>query len=80
MPLRPTRFLVVVAGSAERPEPGDLRAFLASGQQGINFHAGVWHHPLTALEECDFLVIDRKSGDGNLDELDVAGWGFALAL
>jgi ureidoglycolate lyase len=78
VPMRPTRFLVVVAGSADAPRPADLRAFLVSGQQGINFRAGVWHHPLTALEESDFLVIDRRDGQGNLDELDISTWGVGL--
>jgi len=80
VPMSPTRYLVVVAGSAETPGPADLRAFLATGQQGVNFRAGVWHHPLTALDESDFLVIDRRQGAGNLDELDIGVWGISLAL
>jgi ureidoglycolate lyase len=80
VPMRPTRYLVVVAGSADRPQPGDLRAFHVSGQRGISFRRGVWHHPLTALEPSEFLVIDRKAGRDNLEELDISSWGVALAL
>lgn len=80
VPLRPTRFLVVVAGTRDAPRPDDLRAFLATGQQGINFRAGVWHHPLTVLEPSELLVIDRREGTGNLQELDVSSWSYLLAL
>ena len=80
VPTSPTRFVVVVAGASEHPGPDDLRAFLATGRQGINFRRGVWHHPLTALEPCEFLVIDRREGRGNLEVLDVAPWGLRLAL
>lgn len=61
-PATPRRFLVVVAAPADRPEPAQVRAFLAAPGQGVNYAAGTWHHPLIALDEdTDFLVIDRGS-------------------
>ncbi|RWI88915.1 ureidoglycolate lyase [Mesorhizobium sp.] len=64
VPLGPSEFVVVVAPRARQPSPENLRAFLASAGQGINLHAGVWHHPLIALTSCDFLVLDRTlTGD-----------------
>jgi len=78
LPMQPTRFLVVVAGSAEEPDAGDVRAFLATGQQGVNFRAGVWHHPLLALEECDFVVIDRRELKGNLELRPIDRWRLVL--
>jgi ureidoglycolate lyase len=79
VPLSPTRFLVVVAGSAEEPRPEDLRAFLATGRQGINFRRGVWHHALCALEPCDFLVVDRRETAGNLELRSISDWGLVVA-
>lgn len=79
VPVEPTRFLVVVAGAADAPAAGDVRAFLATGRQGINFRRGVWHHALLALEPCAYLVIDRKDGGGNLETLPIAAWGLRLA-
>ena len=38
--------------------------------------AGVWHHPLLALDAvCDFIVIDRRGPGPNCDEveLDIPG-------
>ena len=37
--------------------------------QGVNYHAGVWHHPLIALHaRCDFVVFDRGGPEPNCDE------------
>jgi ureidoglycolate lyase len=67
--LRP--YLVVVA------PPGDLdenaiRIFLAQPGQGVNYHAGTWHHFCLALGgESDFLVVDRIGGGDNCDEVEL---------
>ncbi|MCE7028521.1 ureidoglycolate lyase [Jiella avicenniae] len=66
-PLSGRPWLVVVA-SDDAGRPGEIHAFLASGDQGVNYARSVWHHPLLALEEMsDFLVVDR-AGDDNLEE------------
>ncbi|UVC10294.1 ureidoglycolate lyase [Rhizobium sp. TH2] len=67
-PLQERPWLVVVAED-EGGRPGVPRVFLASGRQGVNYRANVWHHPLMALEEIsDFLVIDRSGPGNNLEE------------
>ena len=49
--------------------PGEPRAFLAHGRQGVNYRANVWHHPLMALGVVsDFLVVDRDGEGSNLEE------------
>ena len=79
VPLRPTRYLVVVAGSNPDPRPEDVRVFLATGQQGINFRAGVWHHALLALDSgCDFAVVDRRQTDGNIEVAAVGEQGLRI--
>lgn len=58
---------LVVVGTGANDAP---RAFLARDGQGVNFHAGTWHHPLLALGcESEFLVIDRAGPGENCDEL-----------
>lgn len=59
VPLGALRFVAVVAPRDVRPGIASLRAFLAGYGQGVNLHAGVWHHPLIALQTGDFLVMDR---------------------
>lgn len=73
VPLSGRPYLVVVARPGPPPEAGTLRAFLASGQQGVNYAPGVWHHPLIALEATsDFLILDRSGPGGNCDECRIA--------
>jgi ureidoglycolate lyase len=70
VPLDRRRYLVVVAAPDTDPTAQDLRAFLAGGDQGVNYHRGVWHHPLLVLDQVsDFLVIDRGGTGDNLDEV-----------
>lgn len=68
MPLKPARFVVVVAPDADGG-PGTPRAFLAGPGQGVNFFLGTWHGVLTVLdEETDFLIVDRQGEGTNLEE------------
>lgn len=67
-PLQDRSWLVVVAED-EGGRPGHPHVFMATGQQGINYRANIWHHPLMALEKIsDFLVVDRSGPGNNLEE------------
>nr|WP_037341885.1 ureidoglycolate lyase [Salinisphaera hydrothermalis] len=69
MPINGQRYLVVVAPAGEPPRPDALRAFVANGDQGINYHRGVWHHPMIALDEaCQFFEVHRAGPGNNCDE------------
>lgn len=69
VPLKQNPFLVLVAPAGETPDPASIRAFITDGTQGVNYHTGVWHHPvLTCVEEDDFLVVDREGEGNNCDE------------
>ena len=66
VPLAAFPFIVVVARAGDDVTAADLRAFVTDGEQGINYHRGVWHMPLIALQEGQsFLVVDRSPGTGN---------------
>ena len=41
-------FVVVVALGDDKPDLSTLRAFITNGEQGVNYHRNVWHHPLFA--------------------------------
>ncbi|WP_026379753.1 ureidoglycolate lyase [Afifella pfennigii] len=72
-PLSGRRWLIVVAPD-EDGRPGAPRAFLARGNEGVQYRRGTWHHPLMALtQRSDFLVVDRAPPAGekegaNLEE------------
>lgn len=70
IPLDKTPYLIVVAKKEnEELRANQLQAFISTGQQGINYHKGVWHHPLLSLEKVsDFLVLDRGGNEKNCDE------------
>ncbi|KQV64594.1 ureidoglycolate lyase [Rhizobium sp. Root1220] len=61
-------FLVVVSEDQDG-RPGRPRVFLARGDQGVNYHRNVWHHPLMSLGAVsDFVVVDRDGPGNNLEE------------
>lgn len=69
-PLQDRDYLVVVADPREKLIPQTLRAFRATGRQGVNYGRNIWHHPLLVLEsDSDFLVIDRGGVGENLEEV-----------
>jgi ureidoglycolate lyase len=66
-PLQDEPWLVLVCGSPL--DSASYRAFWATGQQGVNYARGVWHHPLLVLKpHRRFIVIDRKGPGDNLEE------------
>ena len=70
IPMQRRDYLVVVSKPSEAVGPADLQAFRARGDQGVNYHRGVWHHPLLVLEpDSDFLIVDRGGEGHNLDEI-----------
>lgn len=79
-PLSGRPYLVVVAGRGDfRTE--NLEAFIAAGDQGVNYHRGVWHHfSLSLGETSDFLVIDRGGPERNCDEVYIENQDIIIAL
>lgn len=72
IPLQQRPYLVVVAPPGEFRLQA-VRAFHASGHQGVNYAKGTWHHFLLALDEdSDFLVIDRAGNGDNLTEITLS--------
>ena len=68
-PLQAYDYLIVTANTEGSPLPSELRAFLGSGTQGVNYAKGIWHHPLLVLKpNHDFMVIDRGGSGSNLEE------------
>ncbi|MFT5782008.1 MAG: ureidoglycolate lyase [Pseudomonas sp.] len=69
IPLLGKPFLIVVAPVGDAPQSELVRAFRSNGRQGVNYHRGVWHHPVLTIEKRDdFLVVDRSGSGNNCDE------------
>lgn len=73
MPLSDEPYLVVVAPKGEL-DVSTIEVFIASSQQGVNYHAGTWHHYCLALnKQSDFLVVDRGGPGDNCDVITLDG-------
>ena len=74
IPLSSGPYLVIVAPkeNAGELDESKIKVFLAQSGQGVNYHAGTWHHFSLALNQSsDFLVIDRAGEGKNCDEVDL---------
>jgi ureidoglycolate lyase len=70
VPMAASRYLVVVCGGEDEPDLSTLKAFVASGTQGLTYKPGIWHHPLIGLDrQTDFAcVVHEDGGEGDCDE------------
>ena len=66
IPMKETTFLAFVAPEGDKPDLDKVEAFIISKGVGVNYNAGIWHFPLIATEDMDFLVVDRKGKGNNL--------------
>lgn len=67
-PIKRHPYLVVVA-TGEKLRSENVKAFLASPNQGVNFARNTWHHfSLSLFHASEFLIIDRKGVGSNLEE------------
>ena len=75
-------YLVLVCLGSDEPDPASFKLFLATGEEGVNYKANCWHHPLLALNRvCDFWIVDRVGPGNNLQEFFFpADWQVRIEL
>ena len=66
IPMKQTTFLVLVAPEGNKPDLNKIEAVIVPPQIGVNYNPGIWHFPLIATEEMNFLVVDRLGSGDNL--------------
>ena len=66
-PLQNEDWLVVVCHDPH--DANSFRCFRASGQQGVNYGRNKWHFPLLVFAPSRFIIVDRKGGGNNLEEV-----------
>ena len=71
LPLGGTTFVVVVALGEEQPDIRTMAAFQADGACGVTLRRGVWHHPLLALSDGDFAVLERGNAEADCEVASV---------
>lgn len=64
LPMVCGRFLIMVAPDLSGvPDASRLRVFVCGPGQGINYHVGVWHHPIVALDvPAEFAMLSWEDG------------------
>ena len=67
IPLKKTTFIVIVAPISKIPDLNSIEAFKIPFEEGVNFLPKVWHFPLIATEDSNFLTIDKKDSSNNLE-------------
>jgi ureidoglycolate lyase len=73
IPMGQQPYLVVVAPKGEL-DITKIEVFLASPNQGVNYHKGTWHHYCLALHQVsDFIVVDRGGAGDNCDVINLDG-------
>jgi ureidoglycolate lyase len=73
IPVGHSPMLVIVATAADAPHAAETAAFVTDGRQGVNFHRGVWHHPLVALAGDATFVVVGRGGSANFELRPFAG-------
>ena len=66
IPMKESTFLVLVAPRGEKPKVKKIESFIVPKQTGVNYKPGIWHFPLIAKKNMNFLVVDRKGKGNNL--------------
>ena len=66
IPMKQTTFLAFVAPEGDKPDLNKIEAFIVPPGIGVNYNPGIWHFPLIATEDMNFLVVDRKGSGDNL--------------
>ncbi len=71
VPLAGARCVVLVARGEHAPDPATLAAFLADGRCGFTLHRDTWHHGLIALDDGDFVVLERRAAQPDCEFADL---------
>jgi ureidoglycolate lyase len=70
MPIDVARYLVIVAPPAAAcgPDVDKVKAFIATGAQGVTYRPNTWHHGLTTLDRPGRFAIFMFRDGGATDE------------
>lgn len=81
VPLNGTAHLIAVCPSTPDGQPrlDGLRAFAATGSQAVNYAAGIWHAPRTAISAPGEFIMLRWD-DGSADDTQVLVLETAIAV
>lgn len=82
VPLDVERWLIVVAphASAGAPDVAGMKAFIATGKQGVTYRPNTWHHGLTVLDRPGRFAVFMWRDGGKGDEEFVSVPPFTIRI
>ena len=82
VPLDVERWLIVVAphASAGGPDVAGMKAFIATGRQGVTYRPNTWHHGLTVLDRPGRFAVFMWLNGGKGDEEFVSVPPFTIRI
>jgi ureidoglycolate lyase len=63
VPLSAVGCVMLVATGDAQPDASTLAAFIVAGHQAVTLRAGTWHHGLIALQDGDFVIVERQAAE-----------------
>ena len=67
LPMSQTYFIVLVAPIDIKPNLNKIECFKIFNGDGVNFKSGVWHFPLISTQDAQFITIDKKDAEKNIE-------------
>jgi len=67
VPLGGVGCVMLVATGQDAPDVATLAAFVVAGDQAVTLRAGTWHHGLIALQDGDFVIVERQAAEPDCD-------------
>ena len=67
LPMCKVDFIVLVAPIDIKPDLNKIEFFKVSNGDGINFKSRVWHFPLISTQDAQFITIDKKDAEKNIE-------------
>jgi ureidoglycolate lyase len=82
VPIDVARWLIVVAPHARAggPDIAGIRAFIATGRQGVTYRPNTWHHGLTVLDRPGRFAVFMWRDGGKGDEEFVSVPPFTICI
>lgn len=80
VPMGGVGYVMLVATGAAAPDVSTLAAFTVTGQQAVTLRAGTWHHGLIALQDGDFVIVERQAAEDVEADCELATLDEAVAL
>ena len=79
VPMGGLGYVTLAATATAAPDVSALAAFMLAGHQAVRLRAGTWHHGPIALQNGDFVIVERHAAEADC-ELTTLDYAVTLIL